>query len=162
MRVVDALETPARSEERGVWTVAGRVTATDRVLEFFDGASDDIVSTTREGLLTEEVARSFAAASERGVSIRIAEMSESTGETIREAVPDVEPFESLGSWSDSPAGRLLMVDRTKTLASVLVAGDGDHPPDPRDETAIRGAGEANNLLVVLGALFTRQLDGTRQ
>jgi hypothetical protein len=55
-----------------------------------------------------------------------------------------------------------MVDQEKTLVSVLVSGDGDRPPEPRDETAIWGAGPSNSLVVVLQALFTWQLDRTRE
>jgi hypothetical protein len=54
-----------------------------------------------------------------------------------------------------------MIDRGRTLVSVLVDGDGDHPPEPLDETAIRGAGQSNGPVVVLRALFTWQLDGNR-
>lgn len=50
-----------------------------------------------------------------------------------------------------------MIDREKTLVSVLIPGDGECPPEPRDETAICGSGEANGLMMVLRALFTWQL-----
>ncbi len=43
----------------------------------------------------------------------------------------------------------------------FVDGDGEHPPEPRDETAIWGAGSTNSLVVVLRALFTWQLDDNR-
>jgi hypothetical protein len=55
-----------------------------------------------------------------------------------------------------------MVDQEKTLVSVLVDGNGEHPPEPRDETAIWGAGQTNGLVVVLKALFTWQLDDDRE
>ena len=55
-----------------------------------------------------------------------------------------------------------MVDGEKTLVSVLVPGNGDHPPDPWDETAIWGSGDTNSLVVVLKAMFTWQLDGDRE
>ncbi len=44
----------------------------------------------------------------------------------------------------------------------LVDGNGEYPPEPRDETAIWGAGGSNSLVVVLKALFTWQLDETRE
>lgn len=69
---------------------------------------------------------------------------------------------ALWDWSDTPAGRLLMVDKEKTLVSVLVDGNGDHPPEPHDETAIWGSGSTNGLVVVLKALFNWQLDGNRE
>jgi hypothetical protein len=55
-----------------------------------------------------------------------------------------------------------MVDQEKTLVSVLVDGNGEHPPEPRDETAIWGTGQTNSLVVVLKALFTWQLDTDRE
>jgi hypothetical protein len=69
---------------------------------------------------------------------------------VHEAVPAAESFESLWDWSDSPAGRLLLVDERRTLVSVLVTGS---TGDARDETAVWGSGSRNALVVVLGALF---------
>jgi hypothetical protein len=89
-------------------------------------------------------------------------MSQSAEAHLEQQVPDAELFESLWNWSDTPAGRLLMVDEKKTLVSVLVDGNGEHPPQPRDETAIWGTGRTNSLVVVLKALFTWQLDSERE
>lgn len=150
-----------RSEQRGVWTVTGRETVSERVVDFVATAEDEVVYTTAEALLTDEIVESLAAASDRGVSIRLAQMSGPAEERVRETVPDAELFNSLWDWTDTPAGRLLMADRERTLVSVLVQGNGDHPPEPRDETAIWGAGAANSLVVVLKALFTWELDRTR-
>jgi hypothetical protein len=55
-----------------------------------------------------------------------------------------------------------MVDEEETLVSVLVDGEGDHSPEPRDETAIWGSGSTNGLVVVLKAMFTWQLDNNRE
>ncbi|MBV0903543.1 TrmB family transcriptional regulator [Haloarcula salina] len=150
-----------RSEQRGVWTVTGRETVSERVVDFVATAEDEVVYTTAETLLTDEIVESLAAASDRGVSIRLAQMSGPAEERVRETVPDAELFNSLWDWTDTPAGRLLMADRERTLVSVLVQGNGDHPPEPRDETAIWGAGATNSLVVVLKALFTWELDRTR-
>ena len=159
---LDAIEPPARTEEqRGVWTVTGRDAITDRLVEFIDTASDEIVFMTVEDLLTDEVVARLRTASERGVTIRLAGLSAAVEDDIRETVPAAEPFESLWVWSETPAGRLLMADDEKTLVSVLVDGTGEHPPEPRDETAIWGAGETNSLVVVLRAMFTWQLDQSR-
>lgn len=145
------------SEQRGVWTVTGRKTVTERVVEFISSADEEIIYMTVEEVLTDEIAEALSAASERGVSIRLAEMSSSAETRLERSVPDAQLFESLWSFSDTPAGRLLLVDEGKTLVSVLVPGDGDHPPEPRDETAIWGSGETNSLVVVLKAVFTWQL-----
>ena len=42
-----------RAEQRGVWTVNGQTAITNRVLEFFDSADDEIVYMTVEDLLTD-------------------------------------------------------------------------------------------------------------
>ena len=153
--------TDQSSQQRGVWTVTGRETVTDRVLDFISAADDEIVYVTAEELLTEEVTERLAQASEKGVSIRLADMSETTEDRFEQDVPAAQPFESLWDWSDTPAGRLLMVDQERTLVSVFVDGNGEYPPEPRDETAIWGAGSTNSLVVVLKALFTWQLDDDR-
>lgn len=145
------------SEQQGVWTVTGRDAVTGRVVEFVESAEEEVVYMTVGDLLTDEVTGSLQAARDRDVSIHLAGMSDAVDGTIREAVPGAAAFESLWDWSETPAGRLLMVDRQRTLVSVLVDGDGDHPPDPRDETAVWGSGEANSLVVVLRTIFTWEL-----
>ncbi|MDS0297185.1 TrmB family transcriptional regulator [Halogeometricum sp. S1BR25-6] len=159
LEALDAVDSPPRTtEQRGVWTVTGRESVTDRLLEFIDEATEEIVFMTVDELLSEEVLDRLRAASRRGVSIKVAGLSQPVRDDVREEVPGADPFESLWAWSETPAGRLLMVDREKTLVSVLVQGNGDHPPEPRDETAIWGAGETNGLVVVLKAMFTWELD----
>ena len=152
----------ASDEQRGVWTVTGRDTVTERVVDFVSGAEDEVVYMTSNELLDRAVVDGISAASDRGVSIRLAEMSASATDRLAEQVPDAQLFESLWDWSDTPAGRLLMVDEEKTLVSVLVDGTGKYPPEPRDETAIWGAGQSNSLVVVLKAMFTWQLDENRE
>lgn len=149
------------SEQRGVWTVTGRETITERLLSFIEEATDEIVYMTVEDLLCEKITDALQAASDRGVTIRLAGMSPAATAEIRQSIPNAEPFDSLWDWSDMPAGRLSMVDQEKTLASVLVAEDGAEPSEPRDETAIWGSGETNSLVMVLKAIFTWQLDGSR-
>lgn len=159
---LDRLETTSRTtKQQGVWTVTGRDTVTERVVDFISTAEDEVVYMTTEDLLTEKIANSLLNASNRGVSIRLAEMSQSAEDQLEQKVPDAQLFQSLWDWSDTPAGRLLMVDQEKTLVSVLVDGNGENPPEPRDETAIWGAGPTNSLVVVLKALFTWQLDNKR-
>jgi hypothetical protein len=67
-------------------------------------------------------------------------------------------FESLWVWSDTAAGRLMMVDGQKTLVSALVNGVEADPSDSRSETAVWGEGNTNSLVVVLKAIFTWRLD----
>lgn len=154
---LDTLETVPRSErQRGVWTVTGRETVSDRVREFVDTATDEVIYMTVDDLLTDTVVDGLAGAGERGVSIKLGGMSPSVETELEAAVPASETVESLWDWSDTPAGRLLLVDRERTLVSVLVGED--HPGEQRDETAIWGSGPANSLVVVLREMFAWQLD----
>jgi sugar-specific transcriptional regulator TrmB len=147
-----------RDEQRGVWTVDGQAAVTDRVLEFFGSAEEEIVYMTVEDLLTDDLIDELAAAAERGVSIKLGGVSNDVEEQIRDAIPGVSVFESLWIWSDTSAGRLMMVDGQKTLVSALVNGVDANHSDPRSETAIWGEGETNSLVAVLKAIFTWRLD----
>lgn len=160
-----------REREHGVWSVRGREAVTERVREFLSGAESEIVFATVDELLTEPILAELRDAAERGVSIRFAGLSASVEERITTAVPRAEPFESVWAWSDTVAGRLLMVDGRETLVSVLADGDrgeldgdvdGDviDPNASPDETAIWGSGDRNSLVVVLRAVFTWRLDET--
>ncbi|WP_418285083.1 TrmB family transcriptional regulator [Halorubrum sp. DTA46] len=164
--LTDALDTldsgNHTTEQRGVWTVVGRDTVSERVIDFISTADDEIVYMTAEEVLSEEIAESLSRASDRGVSVRLAEMSRSAQDRLERKVPDAQLFESLWDWSDTPAGRLLMVDQEQTLVSVLVDGNGEHPPEPRDETAIWGTGATNSLVVILKTVFTWQLNNNRE
>jgi len=159
---LDRIEPDHRStEQRGVWTVTGHGTITERVIEFVSNAEEEVVYMTVEELLTDEVVEALSAASDRGVTIRLADMSDGAEQRLEHELPEGEVFESLWEFSDTPAGRLLMADEKQTLVSVIVPGD-DPEPESSDETAIWGSGETNSLVLVLKALFTWQLDGNRE
>jgi hypothetical protein len=149
-----------QTEQSGVWTVDGQPAVTARVLEFFAGAEEEIVYMTAEDLLTDDLVKGLSEAAQRGVSVSLAGVSPAVQERIQEQIPGATMFESLWVWSDTPAGRLMMVDREKTLVSALVNGDDASPSDPRSETAIWGEGETNSLVAVLKAIFTWRLDTT--
>ncbi|SDN20093.1 Sugar-specific transcriptional regulator TrmB [Halogranum gelatinilyticum] len=146
-----------RAEQRGVWTVDGQTPVTERVLDFFASAEEEIVYMTVEDHLTEDLIEGLGEAARRGVSIKLAGVSTEVQERIQDEIPGVTMFESLWVWSDTSAGRLMMVDGRKTLVSVLVNGADASPSDPRSETAIWGEGETNSLVVVLKAIFTWRL-----
>lgn len=156
----DLESTERSSEQRGVWTVRGSDTVEERVVEFIENATEEIAYMTVEDLLTDRIVTSLRAASDRGVSIKLADMSAPAEAQLQADLPGADPFDSMWDWTDTPAGRLLMVDQEQTLVSVLVYDDGDSPQ--RDETAIWGTGSDNGLVVVLQALFTWQLDGSRE
>ena len=146
-----------RAEQRGVWTVDGQRAIAERVIEFFADAEEEIVYMTVEDLLTDDVIEALSAAAARGVSIKLAGVSPDVQERIQDDIPGAEMFESLWVWSDTSAGRLMMVDGEQTLVSALVNGTDASPSDPRSETAIWGEGDTNSLVVVLKAIFTWQL-----
>lgn len=150
--------TERRSEQRGVWTVDGQQAVTERALEFFEDAEDEIVYMTVEDLLTEDVIDGLADAADRGVSIQLGGVSPDVQERIQDEIPGATMFESLWVWSDTSAGRLLMADGQQTLVSALLNGGDATPTDPRSETAIWGAGETNSLVVVLRAIFAWRLE----
>ncbi|HET7324592.1 MAG TPA: helix-turn-helix domain-containing protein [Halococcus sp.] len=141
-----------RHEQTGVWSVTGRETVTERVLEFIAEADEEVVYMGREELLTGEVVEALAAADERGADIRIGSVSPVTRDRIKTEIPSAEPFETLWDFAATPAGRLVMIDRETILVSAFT--DGGTPK----ETAIWGGGERNSLVVVLKAIFTWQLD----
>ncbi|EMA59364.1 TrmB family transcriptional regulator [Halorubrum lipolyticum] len=141
------------AEQRGVWTVTGREMVSDRVVEFVEGASEEVVLVTLDVLLTDAVVDALRSAADRGVAVRVSGMDFSAADEDGDRLPEGCGFESPRAWTGVPAGRLLMVDRRRTLASVLVDGTGEHPSSARDETAIWGAGETNSLVVVLKAMF---------
>jgi sugar-specific transcriptional regulator TrmB len=141
-----------RDEQRGVWTVDGRETVTDRVLEFIAAADDEIIYMSVEDVLTDAMVDALAAAADRGVAVKLGGGSPAVQAAIEEAVPSAARFDSLWVWSDTPASRLLFVDREQTLVSVLVDDS-----DGRTETAIWGSGETNSLVVVLEGIFAWRL-----
>jgi len=156
---LDELEPVERTEEqRGVWTVDGQAAITDRILEFVNDAEEEIVYMTVEDLLTEDIIDALRAAAERGVRISLGGVSPDVQDEIKDEIPGAELFESLWVWSDTPAGRLMMIDGRQTLVSVLVNGVEAAPTDARSETAIWGTGQTNSLVVVLKAIFTWRLE----
>jgi len=148
---------PKRSleEQRGVWTVTGQESVTDRIVEFVDSADEEIVYMTVAEMLTDDLLEALRRASDRGVSIRLAGLSEPVETEIREELPDAELFDSLWSFSETPAGRLLMSDRKRTLVSVRPPTDSERAR--WGETAIWGSGETNSLVLVLKTMFTWEL-----
>lgn len=150
-------ETTDRTKQRGVWTVDGQTAVTERVLEFFATAEAEIVYMSVGDLLTDDLIDGLKDAADRGVSIKLGGVADDVEALIQDEIPGATTFESLWLWSDTPAGRLLLVDGEKTLVSVLVNGTDEPRSAPRSETAIWGEGERNSLVVVLKAVFTWRL-----
>lgn len=147
-----------RDTQHGIWTVDSQPAVTEHVVEFFEGAEAEIVYMTVETLLTENLIDALTDAADRGVSVTLGGVSADVQERIQDEIPEATTFESLWDRSDTPAGRIMMVDGRKTLVSALLNGTDADPTDPRSETAIWGEGETNSLVAVLNAIFTWQLD----
>jgi sugar-specific transcriptional regulator TrmB len=155
--LTEALDTfevdSGHEEQRGVWTVTGRDVISNRVVEFIEAATDEVVYMTTGALLDERVRDALSDAADRGVEVRLAGLSDEVETDIQRAVPEAELFESLWNGSDVPAGRLLLADDSRALVSVLTETDAGPT-----ETAIWGVGETNSLLLVVRALFTWRRD----
>lgn len=141
-----------RSEQRGIWTVTGRAAVTERLLEFFDAAEERIVYLTAEDRLTPELVEGLGAAADRGVSLKITGGSSARQEHIRTQLPQATVAESAWAWSETPAGRLMIVDGQKALVSVVATGANGSADGSQAETAIWGEGDTNSLVVVVKAL----------
>jgi len=102
----------------------------NRVLECFATAAEELVYMTIEDLLSDELVEGLHDAAERGVSIILGGVSDAVQERIQDDIPGATMFDSLWVWSDTPAGRLIMVDGRKTLVSALVNGEDADPTDP--------------------------------
>lgn len=159
---IDELETILRNlepissetdEQVGVYTVVGTETVEERVVGFIEEADSEIVFMCVEELLTEQLLDALADREQAGVDIVLGGVSEEAAKRLQERLPDAKLLETLWTWEEISAGRILLVDRHTTLASVFT----EHP---HEETAIWGTGEQNNLVVVLKAMFTCRLDDT--
>lgn len=145
-----------QSEQRGVWTTTGRGAIDDRVGEYLTAATDEIVYLTVDAVLTDEILAQLHEASERGVTVQVANSTAATYERIQTAVPAAELIETPWAWDGPPTGRLLFADRKTVLMSTLPAGDGS------DETAIWGSGAENSLVVVLETIVAWWLESSEE
>ncbi|GAB7011572.1 TrmB family transcriptional regulator [Halorubrum trueperi] len=144
-------------EQRGVWTVEGRAAVDERVCTFFADAESEIVYATVDELVTDDVLDALRAAVERGVSVRLAGVSDDDLARARGTTDGVQSFEPPWPRSATSVGRFAMIDGGTTLVSALVddAADSTHR---RSETAVWGNGDANGVVTVISAIFTRNLD----
>ncbi len=139
--------TDRQSEQRGVWTVDGQPAVTERLLEFFDGAEERIVYLTAGDSLSAELVEGLQGAAARGVSLRLTGGSTAGQERLRSQLPDATVTEPTWGWSETRAGRLMIVDGRKVLVSIVGEG-GD-----ASETAIWSEGSSNSLVAVVKAIF---------
>jgi len=145
-----------RAEDSGVETVVGAAAITDRLLKLFDGAEAEIVHVTVEDSLTEELVAGLASAIDRGVSVRLGGLSPAVEQLVRTELSGATTFEPRGLWSEARTGRLAVVDERSALVSTRTSGGEADQSDRQSETAICGAGRANGLVVLLGAISARE------
>lgn len=92
----DELDDRQRStEQRGVWTVTGRDTSSERVTDVIDTADEEVVYMTVGDRLTDAIVDRLRAASERDVAAKLAEIQTGVEADLTDAVPEAEVFESL-------------------------------------------------------------------
>lgn len=148
--------TAHQSNQPGVWSTTNQSAINERVHEFFSDATDEIVYLAVESVLTDESLAQLRAASERGVTVRIANGTVPAHDEIQMAVPDAELVEPPWAWHRPPTGRLLLTDRERVLMSTLRDGDGP------TETAIWGRGPQNSLVMVLETIVAWWLEQYEQ
>ncbi len=130
-----------------VWTVRGRETISDRIVDLATRATDRIVfGTPTPDLVTDEIRETLRERANAGIRVRI--ISES--ETVRSHFSD-ELFDVISVPQKPPdfAGRILICDDDIMLMSVL--GESDLP-DVQEETAFWSAETALARVLVQ---FTR-------
>ncbi|WP_440764989.1 TrmB family transcriptional regulator [Natronorubrum sp. DTA7] len=150
-------------EERGAWAIADHDHVSDRVELFLAEATDEIYALLAdESALDRQFLEQLAAASGRGVDVRIEVSSEEAKARVLDAAPEItvavtELANDPASLNVKRLGRIVMVDRR----CVLLAAVADRTrPGQVEETAIWASGPDHGLVVglrhVLGARIESQ------
>ncbi|WP_458185805.1 TrmB family transcriptional regulator [Haladaptatus sp. NG-WS-4] len=150
--LLSELETVERGshEQPGVWTVTGRESVEDRIREFLDEATAEVVCICTDERLTDDIVEKLIELNDAGVDLHLGGVSTNLRERVDADALDATVFHSPWKWSETAVSRLLMVDGETTLVSVKV--------DSSDaETAIWGTGEKNSLVVVLKAILSHRI-----
>ncbi|WP_458207350.1 TrmB family transcriptional regulator [Haladaptatus sp. NG-SE-30] len=135
-------------EQPGVWTATGQESVEDRVQEFLDEATDEVVYICTDELLTDDTAAKLIELGDAGIDIYLDGISTRLRERVDADTLDATIFHSPWKWSETAVSRLLMIDRGTTLVSVLIDSK---------ETALWGTGEKNSLVVVLKAVLSHRI-----
>lgn len=141
----DLEPTVEQHDHQRVQTITGNESIDERVPELIDAAEEEIVYQCTDELLTDAIIQRLAAAAERGVAVRLVDISPSAQERLQEAIPDAEVIES--QWDEEEIARVLMIDRGNVLVSAV------QRHSPPEETAIWETGEHNSLVTVFRALL---------
>ena len=162
LSALDPIGGDALQDQGNVWTTVGDPSVTNRAIGFIDDADEEIVMVL-DGIGADSVSNRLAerlrAAANRGVTIYIGALTESTYEQVTAAVPEARTFESGLEWlqpqtegENERIGRLLLVDRAALLLS-SIGSDG-----PEEETAIWIDNVSSGLLVIARRLLAAGLD----
>ena len=159
---LDPVGGDALQDQDNVWTTVGDPSVTNRAIGFIDDADEEIVMVL-DGIgadsVSDRLAERLRAAANRGVTIYIGALTESTYEQVTAAVPEARTFESGLEWlqpqtegENERIGRLLLVDR----AALLLSSIGSNGPE--EETAIWIDNVSSGLLVIARRLLAAGLD----
>jgi sugar-specific transcriptional regulator TrmB len=143
-----------------VWGISGESAVATRAIKAIGDAEDEVVLVVgAEEVFTAALADALAEAHDRGVTVILGTVDESTRERVARAVPDTEVFVSRLEWltggdDEVDIGRLLLVDRSTILMSSFRAtGSGT----VTDERAVFGTGFDNGLVVIVRRLMATGL-----
>ena len=162
LSALDPIGGDALQDQGNVWTTVGDPSVTNRAIGFIDDADEEIVMVL-DGIgadsVSDRLAERLRAAANRGVTIYIGALTESTYEQVTAAVPEARTFESGLEWlqpqtegENERIGRLLLVDR----AALLLSSIGSNGPE--GETAIWIDNVSSGLLVIARRLLAAGLD----
>ncbi|PSP44753.1 transcriptional regulator [Halobacteriales archaeon QH_6_64_20] len=162
LSALDPIGGDALQDQGNVWTTVGDPSVTNRAIGFIDDADEEIVMVL-DGIgadsVSDRLAERLRAAANRGVTIYIGALTESTYEQVTAAVPEARTFESGLEWlqpqtegENERIGRLLLVDR----AALLLSSIGSNGPE--EETAIWIDNVSSGLLVIARRLLAAGLD----
>ena len=162
LSALDPIGGDALQDQDNVWTTVGSPSVTNRTVGFIDDADEEIVMVL-DGIgadsVSDRLAERLRAAANRGVTIYIGALTESTYEQVTAAVPEARTFESGLEWlqpqtegENERIGRLLLVDR----AALLLSSIGSNGPE--EETAIWIDNVSSGLLVIARRLLAAGLD----
>ncbi|WP_436343702.1 TrmB family transcriptional regulator [Natronorubrum sp. FCH18a] len=148
-------------EESGAWAISDHDHVTDRIGTLLEEASDEIYAlVTDESVLDQQFLEQLAAASERGVDIRIEVSSEETEARILDVTPETtvvvtDLAADPASLNVKRLGRIVMIDRRSVLLGAITE---QTRPGQFEETAIWASGPDHGLVVGLRHVLGARID----
>lgn len=154
-------EEPDEAVEQEVWALSAGEAIATRTRELVADADESVrLVLGSEHVLTEPLLSALEAASDRGVRVLVAGVSEELTEQLATSLAGPAVFESRLRWLQAAegaeaadVGRLLLVDDDTILASTITTHGGDVA-----ERAVFGRGFGNSIVVVLNRLLRTGID----